>query len=215
MLLSIAAGSRHSIVPNLEYEYVDAEIHEDVYKLIKYSCEEVCSTKEQLNKVLSLWTTFLEPLLGIHSRPHDSDATKDVSASKCQTVEKIATVINGSDGSPISDAATINTKLQKLSCIGDASTLPRVNSSRTGFTTVDVVAKEDGLIVSPSERLTNSDAAATIGANENKGINVNKGRINVEITSGTYGSILLMIYVIFILLVSIIYLSVSIKDHLF
>lgn len=164
---------------------------------------------------MSLWTTFLEPLLGIHSRPHDSDATKDVSASKCQTVEKIATVINGSDGSPISDAATINTKLQKLSCIGDASTLPRVNSSRTGFTTVDVVTKEDGLIVSPGERLTNSDAAATIGANENKGTNVNKGRINVEITSGTNGSILLMIYVIFILLVSIIYLSVSIKDHLF
>ncbi|KAL2528801.1 Paired amphipathic helix protein Sin3-like 2 [Forsythia ovata] len=178
VLLSIAAGSRHSIVPYLEFEYADAEIHDDIYKLIKYSCEEVCSTKEQLNKVLRLWTTFLEPMLGIHSRPHDSDATEDDSASKCQTVKNTGTAINGSDGSLSADATTINLKQQKPSCNGDASTSPQVNSSRTGFTPVDVVAKEDGLTVASSDRLTNSDAAATIGAN------VNQVRMNMEITSG-------------------------------
>ncbi|KAL2505092.1 Paired amphipathic helix protein Sin3-like 2 [Abeliophyllum distichum] len=178
VLLSIAAGSRHSIVPYLEFEYADAEIHDDIYKLIKYSCEEVCSTKEQLNKVLRLWTTFLEPMLGIHSRPHDSDATEDDSASKCQTVKNTGTAINGSDGSLSADATTINLKQQKTSCNGDASTSPRINASRTGFTPVDVVAKEDGLTVASSDRLTNSDAAATIGAN------VNQGRMNMEISSG-------------------------------
>ncbi|KAL0461660.1 UNVERIFIED_CONTAM: Paired amphipathic helix protein Sin3-like 2 [Sesamum latifolium] len=40
VLLSISAGSRHSIIPDIEFEYSDNEIHEDVYKIIKYSCEE-------------------------------------------------------------------------------------------------------------------------------------------------------------------------------
>ncbi|CAA0828461.1 Paired amphipathic helix protein Sin3-like 2 [Striga hermonthica] len=60
VLLSIAAGSRHSVITDVEFEYANAEVHEDIFKIIKYSCEEICSTKDQFNKVLWFWTTFLE-----------------------------------------------------------------------------------------------------------------------------------------------------------
>ncbi|XP_076894723.1 paired amphipathic helix protein Sin3-like 2 [Bidens hawaiensis] len=69
LLHSISAGSRHLISPNLEFKYTDSDIHEDAFKLIKYSCEEICTSKEQLNKVLTLWLTFLEPVLGVSSQP--------------------------------------------------------------------------------------------------------------------------------------------------
>ncbi|KAK9128347.1 hypothetical protein Syun_017144 [Stephania yunnanensis] len=36
-LLAIADGNRRPIVPNLEYEFFDPDIHEDLYQLIKYS----------------------------------------------------------------------------------------------------------------------------------------------------------------------------------
>ncbi|KAI3768665.1 hypothetical protein L2E82_19495 [Cichorium intybus] len=65
ILVSIAAGNRHSIMPNLEFEYADKDIHQDTLILIKYSCKEICTTKEQLNKVVNLWTNFFEPILGL------------------------------------------------------------------------------------------------------------------------------------------------------
>ncbi|KAH7832821.1 hypothetical protein Vadar_000280 [Vaccinium darrowii] len=67
LAIAAGAGNRYPIIPRQEFDYPDNDTHEDLYKLIKYSCEEVCSTKEQLNKVMRLWTTFLEPMLGIPS----------------------------------------------------------------------------------------------------------------------------------------------------
>lgn len=58
VVLAIAAGSRHPIIPCQEFDYPDNDIHEDLYKLIKYSREEVCTTKEQLNNFMRLLTTF-------------------------------------------------------------------------------------------------------------------------------------------------------------
>ena len=70
VLVASVAGHRQPLAPHLEYEYLDVDIHEDLYKLIEYSCEEMCSTKEQLNKVMRFWTTFLEPMLGVPPRPN-------------------------------------------------------------------------------------------------------------------------------------------------
>ncbi|KAM7468597.1 hypothetical protein LguiB_016159 [Lonicera macranthoides] len=67
MLEAFTGGNRRPIIPDLVYEYPDSDIHEDVYQLIKFSCGEVCTT-EQLDKVMKIWTTFLEPMLGIPSR---------------------------------------------------------------------------------------------------------------------------------------------------
>ncbi|GJY54291.1 paired amphipathic helix protein Sin3-like protein 2 isoform X3 [Tanacetum coccineum] len=41
----------------------------------------VCSTKEQVNQVLKLWTTFLEPMLYVPSRPENFDNVEDVEIS--------------------------------------------------------------------------------------------------------------------------------------
>lgn len=120
MLLGIAAGNRHPLTPNLEFEYSDTEVEEDLHKLIKYSSEEVCSTKEQLNKVMRLWTTFLEPMLDVPCRPHGSASAEDHRNSKNI------------------DAVTVNFKQSKAAiCNGDEITLTDING--------DALAKEDRL----------------------------------------------------------------------
>ncbi|GKC59634.1 hypothetical protein Tco_1087232 [Tanacetum coccineum] len=64
----------------------------------------VCSTKEQVNQVLKLWTTFLEPMLYVPSRPENSDNVEDVEIST-----RGATRNEGeSDGSLGADSVTFN-----------------------------------------------------------------------------------------------------------
>ncbi|KAF8083225.1 hypothetical protein N665_0787s0007 [Sinapis alba] len=81
-VLSISAGYRQPIVPHFEYEYFDRTIHEDLFKLIQFSCEEICSSKEQISKVLRLWTNFLELMLGFPPRDKRSDSVEDVVETK-------------------------------------------------------------------------------------------------------------------------------------
>ncbi|KAL4581665.1 hypothetical protein LXL04_006191 [Taraxacum kok-saghyz] len=77
ILHTISGGNRHSIIPNLQFHYPDTTIHEDAFKLIKYSCQEICTSNEQLTKLINLWTSFLEPLLGlpvhVTATLHDSE----------------------------------------------------------------------------------------------------------------------------------------------
>ncbi|KAK4764578.1 hypothetical protein SAY86_025668 [Trapa natans] len=77
VLIAIAAGNKCPLTPDLEFEYADPDIHEDLHQLIKYSCAEVCSA-EQLDKVMKIWNTFLEPILGVPSRPQGAEDTEDV-----------------------------------------------------------------------------------------------------------------------------------------
>ena len=73
VLLAVAAGNRRPIVPNMSFEYVDSDIHEDLYQIIKYSCGELCSSSDQVDKMMRIWTTFLEPILGIQHRGHGTE----------------------------------------------------------------------------------------------------------------------------------------------
>ncbi|KAK6153046.1 hypothetical protein DH2020_012685 [Rehmannia glutinosa] len=184
VLLSIAAGSRHTLIPDLEFEYSDTEIHEDVYKIIKYSCEEICSTKEQVNKVLRFWTTFLEPMLGVHSRPHGSVATEDDDASKRRIVKNTME----SEDSRNADANTTTLKHSKANCNGGYDKSPqRVNFGRIGIRNLDALAKE-GLTVASGERFTNSDIAVTSGSDANHGNGPSSLRVNnghIEETNGS------------------------------
>lgn len=52
MLIAIAAGNRRPLISHLKYEYPDTAIHEDLYDIIKYPCEEVCISTEQSHKVI-------------------------------------------------------------------------------------------------------------------------------------------------------------------
>ncbi|CAI8587747.1 unnamed protein product [Vicia faba] len=113
VLLAIAAGNRRPILPNLEFEYLDTDIHEDLYQLIKYSCGEVCTT-EQLDKVMKVWTTFLEPMLCVPCRPQGAEDTEDAVA-KSNSGRNVAE----SDGSPGVGATIMSPKHINTSRNGD------------------------------------------------------------------------------------------------
>ncbi|KAH6791103.1 SIN3-like 2 [Perilla frutescens var. frutescens] len=188
VLLSIAAGSRHSIIPNMEFEYPDSEVHEDVFRIIKYSCEEVCSTKDQLNKVLRFWTTFLEPILGIHSQLRGSDTADDHGASKHQTLKSTTANIVESEGSPNGNPTTTNLKQPKSNCNGNSSSSPEhANVSKSDFMNTGTLAKE-GVAVASGERLTNSEIAGTSAPDVNHGRSANSSRVsNGPIEEGNEG----------------------------
>ena len=69
-------SQKESNIPHLEYEYLDRSIHEDVFKLAQFSSEEIWSNKEKMCKVLRLWNSFLELMLGV-------PASKDVTTTCC------------------------------------------------------------------------------------------------------------------------------------
>lgn len=74
-VFSIGAGYRQPIRPHMKFEYPDPDIQEDLYQLMKYACGEVC-TPEQRDKVMKIWTTFIEPVLGVPSHPSEGDIEK-------------------------------------------------------------------------------------------------------------------------------------------
>ncbi|KAH7846362.1 hypothetical protein Vadar_013012 [Vaccinium darrowii] len=139
VVLAIAAGSRHPIIPHQEFDYSDTVIHEDLRKLIKYSCEEVCTTKEQLNKVMRLWTTFLEPMLGISSWPRSSEVNEDVGAGIHQTLRST----NSNRGEGDGTLGVLSSKQSKPLCNGEGSKFPeQANSCRITLANGDTVAKD-------------------------------------------------------------------------
>ncbi|KAL4362985.1 hypothetical protein GQ457_04G006650 [Hibiscus cannabinus] len=127
VLLAIAAGNRRPIIANLKFEYPDPEIHEDLYQLIKYSCGEMCST-EQLDKVIKIWTTFLEPMLGVPSRPQGAEDTEDVVKAKNNNVKSGSASVGESEGSPGGGGA-MNSKHSNPSRREDESIPPEQSSS--------------------------------------------------------------------------------------
>lgn len=109
--LSISAGYRQPIVPHYEYEYTDRTIHEDLFKLVQFSCEEICSSKEQISKVLRLWNNFLELMLGVPPRDKGSDSVEDVAETKHHVTRGEANVS--------SDAVSLVSRQLKFAANGD------------------------------------------------------------------------------------------------
>ncbi|KAI8027989.1 Paired amphipathic helix protein Sin3-like 4 [Camellia lanceoleosa] len=99
VLFAIAAANKQPIIPHMEFEYPDSDIHEDLYQLIKYSCGEIC-TSEQLDKVMKIWTTFLEPIIGVPCRPQGAEDTKDVVKAKNQISQSGATSVGENESNP-------------------------------------------------------------------------------------------------------------------
>ncbi|URD83880.1 Paired amphipathic helix protein [Musa troglodytarum] len=103
ILLAIAGRNRRPIVPNMEFEYIDMDIHEDLYRIIKYSCGEVCTFSDQLDKVMKIWTTFLEPLFGVQPRNQGVKSLQDVKP-RSHSVKTIMTCLGESNGNPGADS---------------------------------------------------------------------------------------------------------------
>ncbi|PPR88925.1 hypothetical protein GOBAR_AA31762 [Gossypium barbadense] len=143
VLLAIAAGNRWPIIPNLKFEYPDPEIHEDLYQLIKYSCGEMCTT-EQLDKVIKIWTTFMEPMLGVPCRPQGAEDTEDVVKAK-NTVKNGTASVGESEGSPGGAGVAMNSKHSNPSRHEDESIPPEQSSScRSWLLNGDNGVKQDG-----------------------------------------------------------------------
>ncbi|KAI9111373.1 hypothetical protein K1719_017063 [Acacia pycnantha] len=190
VLLAIAAGNRRPIIPNLEYEYSDPAIHEDLHQLIKYSCGEVCTT-EQLDKVMKIWTTFLEPMLGVSSRPQGAEDTEDVVKAKHSSVKGGTASFGGSDGSPDVVANVINSRQLNTSGNGDESISLEQSNSKTE--TLDHGKHHEGTHINSSmpdevlaankqghsnEQLVNANALMASGMEQSN------GRTKIENASG-------------------------------
>ncbi|KAG7575603.1 Paired amphipathic helix [Arabidopsis thaliana x Arabidopsis arenosa] len=145
VLLSISAGYRQPINPNLEYEYFNRAIHEDLYKLVQFSCEELCSTKEQLSKVLRLWENFLEAVLGVPPRDKGADLVEDV-VLKPKTLDvNHSTSTNGESAvSSGADTARLASRKLKSAANGDenASSGP-IKHGGIGLVNKDSTGKEN------------------------------------------------------------------------
>ncbi|KAG8501559.1 hypothetical protein CXB51_003864 [Gossypium anomalum] len=143
VLVASVAGHGQPLAPHLNYEYLDVDIHEDLYKLIEYSCEEMCSTKEQLSKVMRLWTTFLEPMSGIPPRPNRREGTDDAGKAQNPAVNCVTSSIAESGGSPRADT-TVNSTQQKAATDGDENGSPELtNSCRNDLANGETSAKEE------------------------------------------------------------------------
>ncbi|XP_072963808.1 paired amphipathic helix protein Sin3-like 4 isoform X1 [Typha angustifolia] len=64
VLLHTVANNRQPKSSVMEFFYTDLAIHEDLYDIINYFCGEFCTSKEQLDMIMGIWTT-IEPILGI------------------------------------------------------------------------------------------------------------------------------------------------------
>ncbi|KAF8098764.1 hypothetical protein N665_0259s0034 [Sinapis alba] len=104
-LLALAAGNRRTICSSMSFDYPDPDLHEDLYQLIKYSCGEMCST-EQLDKVMKVWTEFLEPMFGVPSRPQVAEDRED--AVKTTTNQSLKSG-DASEGGPTNGATVAST----------------------------------------------------------------------------------------------------------
>lgn len=112
MILAIGAGYRQPIRPHMKFEYPDPDIQEDLYQLIKYSCGEFC-TPEQRDKVMKIWTTFLEPVLGVPSRPSVEDVEVIVKVNN-HSAKRLVNIGEG-NGNPVGEDASENCKPSDMS----------------------------------------------------------------------------------------------------
>jgi paired amphipathic helix protein Sin3a len=136
---SIAAGAKHPLIPHLEFDFSDADIHEDLYKLVRYSCEEVFSCKELFNKIMRLWSTFLEPMLGVTSQSHGTERIEDRKVGQSARSSVAPNV--GGDGSPHRDSISRLPKSDKTEVEG------RVTEVKNGHqTSVATNGKENGSV---------------------------------------------------------------------
>ncbi|KAK4481866.1 hypothetical protein RD792_012777 [Penstemon davidsonii] len=120
MILSVGAGYRQHIRPDVEFKYPDPEIQEDLYQLMQYACGEVC-TPEQTDKVMKIWETFLEKVLGVPSHPPSGEDAEDLKVNNL--IAKTMATIGEGNGSSAGEAAPGNRKSSDVSKGGDEDVL--------------------------------------------------------------------------------------------
>ncbi|CAM6112569.1 unnamed protein product [Calypogeia fissa] len=169
---SSAAGNRRSFVPELKFEYSDPSVHEDVYQIIKYSLEEVCSTAENSEKITRIWSKFFEPMFGVPARPPGVEDREE--AAKTVRPERKAGSLNGGEVSGIlGDAHEIDNRVQQT-CSGENAKLDQGGAVQTA--SMNAVPMESGMDpesagAGPKDVKAGSDdySRQDVGKNEGQG----------------------------------------------
>ena len=208
IIQSIAAGNKQPLIPHLEFEYSDVGIHEDLYKLVRYSCEELFSSKELLNKIMRLWSTFLEPMLGVPSQSHGTERAEDRKTG--HNVRNFGAPNVGGDGSPREDTLSINSRVPK-SDKNEAdgrvtevknvhwTTVAASNDKENGSVGGEIVSRDDPLMDKGQKNVECNDKASGFskqfasgeeGAKNNVSIAIrgenSLNRTNLDASSGLY-----------------------------
>jgi hypothetical protein len=84
--------------PDMQFEFSDSDLHEDLYQVIKYSCDEMFSD-EQSRQFLHLWTFFLEHFLGVANEHHKSEVTQAQVNRKSEGLKACIVRVGESSGS--------------------------------------------------------------------------------------------------------------------
>ncbi|KAJ4765389.1 paired amphipathic helix Sin3-like protein [Rhynchospora pubera] len=143
-LLEIGAEAGMSGAPDMQFDFLDLDLHEDLYQVIKYSCDEVFSL-EQSRQVMHLWTFFLEHFLGVESQHHKSEISEEQVNSKSEGRKACIVRVGDSTGN-----GTVADESSKTASPGatDAASLA-AGAQRKGFggplrksgVTMDAVAR--------------------------------------------------------------------------
>ncbi|CAL5377910.1 unnamed protein product [Camellia sinensis] len=92
--------------------------------------------KGKLDKVMKIWTTFLEPIIGVPCRPQGAEDAEDVVKAKNQISQSGAASVGESNGSLVGGATVITTKDSNPSKNGDESNPPeQLSSCQAGLVT--------------------------------------------------------------------------------
>lgn len=105
VLRTIATGTRRPVIPNMEFQLPDYDIHVYVYWLIKNSCRYMCSA-ERSGQILKVYTTLLEPMFGVSSHLQHAEDTEGDFVKAGVVANGVAPCTGETDGSPIGLAAT-------------------------------------------------------------------------------------------------------------
>lgn len=144
VLLSIATGNRLPISPQLEFIFPDHDIHQDLYRLIKHSCGEVCTT-EQLHKIMKIWTTLMEPMLGVPPFYQGSADGKHAIRNNYDVTGSVICTVEEKDRNTAS-ASGVAIPLRQLNAPGNGDEDPLAehsSSSRVCLADADDTVKDD------------------------------------------------------------------------
>ncbi|KAJ3694344.1 hypothetical protein LUZ60_009824 [Juncus effusus] len=129
LLIAIGASPRNSgLRPDLEFQFPDSEIREDIYQILNFSCKEVFQSADQVRRAMRVYTNFMEPFLGAVDRVREvgeggkarivsvggSGATTAVDESS-GTGSPGGADVAGVGGSPPKPGATIESVKKELS----------------------------------------------------------------------------------------------------
>ncbi|XP_042401068.1 paired amphipathic helix protein Sin3-like 4 [Zingiber officinale] len=76
LLLESSTGNGHCS-PTMVFEYADREIHDVLHKIMEFYCGNYYNSKEEMDNVMRIWTTFLEPIFGVLTWLKDTESSKE------------------------------------------------------------------------------------------------------------------------------------------